>query len=1138
MAERQGISIPWASLIAVAAFVGSTLLVPQAFDVLRPAEKEHPKPTAGAELEIDARLWEDPFGAMRRSETERQAACQRQPAPPGCDARELRDRRDPGRIRDLLANLVEAAQSQGGGTSPKPLVIAVSVPGAPFVGAEEARRRTRYAVLSGLQAGGYMPYNAERMGQLSFDLPGRTALQVPYETLLPSGANERTQPDLLQLLQIRHQRPRVVVLWIDETALPTPKIGALAEVLGSLAPDGPPHAPDIAVIGPSTSDGLELVLGELQKIAESCAGRQPGKPCQDMTPGALTGFRLLAAARLLNASATAPKIYLKSVQNHSIRDTLTRQLAAITGRQSGDVHWQRIVSTDSRMVRQMVAELLRRLPARAPRRVLLVAERDSLYAQAMIEQFGAQLDKTGAGHIELRVVYFFRGLDGATARDSSERAAPTPAKGAATPAAIEWPESRDQLDYLRRLAQSVHDSELLPGGTPIGAIGIVANDVHDKLLVLQAMHQQFHDRLFFTIDMDARFAHPRALPFTRNLIVASGLPLEFPPGLIGPIAPMRDMYQTATFLAAQRALCIAEACDLVDSIVKAMHDSPSIYEIGRTRAVPVDGFDHHWRESGTDRPRARLAAMLLGVLAFVLLVWPSTPAIREMIVALFGRASPHFAGQRLQWPTVVTVTAYLTVLAYAAVLAVEFVQPGRWSLLRMTIIVAGTGVTAFATMTTVLWTRRAQRGERWHRVAPVIRHATLGAAGAAAVVGVVALWPVLTLQSQFASGPCTDCEPVALAEGISVWPSQALFVLTMLVIVFALDRTWQVALRSMAEAHDWLGIGVRQPVAPAWGWDRLPRRLWRRLRSTSLMLWPHCRDGPVQMARVWRQYQLRGRPGARVSRTLLSLAVTLTLAAGVYLLLEGTATLDVPARGQTQRALASASFIAVALVMLPLLMVAVADSTTLAVRFISLVGRERSRYPAAVIARFAAAQGPQLAPLWRTPIAAQPSDRVEGVTPPLARAHSLLDDWIDMQVVTRRTEVVSPLVIWPLVAVAMLLLARSRLFDNWSFTLPVALVGAAYLAWTVGLSVWLKVVCERLRDGALRRMHADLQWLAGAGPEMAKLVEPMKRLIAAVNDERRGAFAGLLEQPLFRGLMVPLGGAGGAQIFDYLLLAH
>ena len=29
-----------------------------------------------------------------------------------------------------------------------------------------------------------------------------------------------------------------------------------------------------------------------------------------------------------------------------------------------------------------------------------------------------------------------------------------------------------------------------------------------------------------------------------------------------------------------------------------------------------------------------------------------------------------------------------------------------------------------------------------------------------------------------------------------------------------------------------------------------------------------------------------------------------------------------------------------------------------------------------------------------------------------------------------------------------------------------------------------------------------------------------------------------MEQPLFRGLMVPLGGVGGAQIFDYLLLAH
>ncbi|MGS0756530.1 hypothetical protein ACVBEH_18975 [Roseateles sp. GG27B] len=50
------------------------------------------------------------------------------------------------------------------------LVVVALVPGNPFVGAEEGRRRTRYAVLAGLQAQGYVPDNAERIGLLEFGL--------------------------------------------------------------------------------------------------------------------------------------------------------------------------------------------------------------------------------------------------------------------------------------------------------------------------------------------------------------------------------------------------------------------------------------------------------------------------------------------------------------------------------------------------------------------------------------------------------------------------------------------------------------------------------------------------------------------------------------------------------------------------------------------------------------------------------------------------------------------------------------------------------------------------------------------------------------------------------------------------------
>ena len=45
-------------------------------------------------------------------------------------------------------------------------VIAAMLPGAAFIGVEEARRRVRYAVLAGLNAEGYVPDDSEHMGLL------------------------------------------------------------------------------------------------------------------------------------------------------------------------------------------------------------------------------------------------------------------------------------------------------------------------------------------------------------------------------------------------------------------------------------------------------------------------------------------------------------------------------------------------------------------------------------------------------------------------------------------------------------------------------------------------------------------------------------------------------------------------------------------------------------------------------------------------------------------------------------------------------------------------------------------------------------------------------------------------------------
>lgn len=156
-------SFPWASLAVLMAFVASTQLVPHAFDALRPAEKARAQAPLDPDLEINARLWEDPFAALRRYQLERSERCERQrkaaqPVDGDC-GQQMPRLRDP---RNLLARL-DADQNKRFDDT---LVILGLMPGADFVGAEEARRRIRYATLAGLLAQDYVPDNAERLSLL------------------------------------------------------------------------------------------------------------------------------------------------------------------------------------------------------------------------------------------------------------------------------------------------------------------------------------------------------------------------------------------------------------------------------------------------------------------------------------------------------------------------------------------------------------------------------------------------------------------------------------------------------------------------------------------------------------------------------------------------------------------------------------------------------------------------------------------------------------------------------------------------------------------------------------------------------------------------------------------------------------
>ena len=986
------------------------------------------------------------------------------------------------------------------------------------------------------------------------------------------------------------------------------------------APSLPPR---LALIGPSTSDGVRTALDELQRAAKRCAPdaipairaaalaalpaasttrtpkpapaasaagpADPSDRCHGVSVQWQEGMRQLARAQLFNATATAPLAALPIPQTPGeellVPKVFIRDLLAQINGQPVAASWdyRYTIATDDVVLDSLVQELKLRMPQRDKQRMVLVAERDSLYAQALVGQLQrglANAQDSPAAQSQSQLVlephYFFRGLDGATTFDSPEAksSAASKDKDGGSSAPLEWPESRDQLDYLRRLATALKDDEArnIRESGPIAAIGILASDVHDKLLVLQALHDSFPDKVFFTTDLDARYVHPRTLGYTRNLVVASSLPLAFAdPKVQAGAPPFRDIYQTSVFLAAQRASCRRpEDCA---PLIAATHDAvthPSVYEIGRRQAVPVAGYDHSQRVRDQHVARTGTVLPMWLLLAAGLLFWPATPALRQTGAWLMGAKTGQKTGATPGEPlapqpidgqrappltTAALALMHLTVLAYALGSVVEFCVPGRLGL-------AGTlWLTGLATAlgSLLLLARRALvRPDTPLPLAPnwLARGLLLLLILAAAAW---VAWPPDSI------APCTACEPAAWLEGVSAWPSHLIHLLALITLVCILDLQWTRVRDCFDHDTGWLALKPRRASTS----QRLSRHWWRH-HSIAGWASSKSRDGPdsVVMSRLWREMSKRAEPVAHIVRLTVDYSVTLVLMLVLFLALSDHQVPEVPVRGLDHRALVRVTLYAV-LLLLPLLMVAVADATMLNHRLVQLLAQARTRYPAETLARFAdALGGPAQSALWQLGFAALPWQRHGGPARPVEAAvadlagtanalenaptnalaaapatshgHTLLDNWIDVRLIGRRTAAVAPLIVGPLVIVAMLVVARSRLFDNWAITLPVALAICALLIWLVLLAVLLKLAAERARDKALRQMQADLLWLSGLGAAslLAPLVEPFKKLIDEVRTTHHGAFAPLFEQPLFQGLMVPLGGIGSTQLFDYLLLAR
>ena len=417
-------------------------------------------------------------------------------------------------------------------------------------------------------------------------------------------------------------------------------------------------------------------------------------------------------------------------------------------------------------------------------------------------------------------------------------------------------------------------------------------------------------------------------------------------------------------------------------------------------------------------------------------------------------------------------------------------------------------------------------------------------------------------------------EPFAPFSGVSSWPGQLLR--TLMIVLFAcfLDYAWchsaddcrrigreyfgaRIAAGSAADRElvatpangmvQQMGEAEEPVVASG---DR-PQALRVRQAVALLQEYRQCNDlalapavvrsdGSIDGAHLWRHYGNRLRNWPRVGRIVFWWIV-----AGMIFYfsnhIAGATELYIPARGFGDRNLflLTLGFSGLALI---ILFVLVADATILTWRVVYVMKDGRTTYPWATVERFAAELGPELRDLAAAPIAARIADRHGYGPAPAPPGHpgrnSLLDDWIDARLIAEHTAAIGPLIVFPFILLALAVVARSPIFDNWAIGGDYLAVLILYVLWAVAMAAMLNIGAEMTRRKAIAGMEADLLWLKGAGPDYARLAGRFPDLIAQVRTLRQGAFAPFFEQPLVQAILVPLGGAGGVQLVEYLMFAR
>jgi len=321
-------------------------------------------------------------------------------------------------------------------------------------------------------------------------------------------------------------------------------------------------------------------------------------------------------------------------------------------------------------------------------------------------------------------------------------------------------------------------------------------------------------------------------------------------------------------------------------------------------------------------------------------------------------------------------------------------------------------------------------------------------------------------------------EPLAFFSGISIWPTEMVRLIAFMLAIFFMFKT-SFDLRANAKR-----IETEFSFAPL---GLTPFR-WRDL-GFGFERWQM--KEPPRVKRfsaedAWHTYLCRNKFWPRFIRIGILFVLYSIFAFAILHLFPQPLS---PARGETAFQIDNTVFY-LAGVGLLLLSFYVVDAIQLNSNFIRMFGREVTKWSREVV---------------------EQSHR----QPPLTEKE--LSAYNEIFFVAQRTQVVAPLIWYPLVVLTLMIVARLSLFDNWTWPASLVLIYAIIAAWVLGSAILLRRAAEQLRETALN----DLRRFRLLGQESEAKRQVFDELMAEIRGLKMGAFAPLTEQPFIRAALFP-----------------